>query len=128
MKRLLLVLTLLLPCLSYADLSDKGSETFDADTTKITLTSSTVTQIMVRDSFIRRTFIVNPSTFAYVCISSFAATVAISSTSQAAIPPNFTFTPDGPVVPYWGPMWAALCDMIAPPPSASQKISVFRTK
>lgn len=132
MRRTILVLAGLLAFskMAHADMFEQGALTWNSDTKQVALTSTTVTQLMTRDSYIRRNFIVNPSTVAAVCISSFSASVAVSTTtSPAAILPNTTFSPDGPSTTWWGPLFGILCQLNpVAGPNQSVQISVIRTK
>lgn len=130
MKRFLLILTgiLSMATLAHAGMFEQGSLGFDADSVQVSVSSTAVTQIMARDSYIYLSYIINPSTFSGVCISSYAATLAVSTTTSPAMLPNSTLSIDGPSVPYWGGMWATMCNALGGAQSQTTKISVIRTK
>ena len=132
MRRIILVASLFLSGIACADLFEQGALTFSPDTKQVIVSTipTSPTQILTRDSYIRRNFIVNPSTVAAVCISSFSASVAVSTTtSPAAILPNTTFSPDGPSATWWGPLFGILCQLNpVAGPNQSVQISVIRTK
>lgn len=131
MRRFVLILTGILGCaaLSHADMFEQGAIGFTSDTRQVFISSNTAapTQILTRDSYIRRTWIINNSSFT-VLLSTVSNT--FNATSVASIPPCVTndsctpWTPDGPTVPYWGPMYAVMLGTA----TTNNSLSVFRTK
>jgi hypothetical protein len=98
--------------------------TGDSKTLTISTTTSSPTQILTKDSYVQRTYIVNTSTFT-IFISSVSSN--ISTTTSFGIPgvsagSSVIFTPDGTNAPYEGAMWAVTTGQT--PPS----ISIFRSK
>lgn len=97
----------------------------DTRTLSISILAATPTQILTRDSYVARTWIVNSSTCA-VFLSSSATSGSLSTNFQIAgsstsLTPT-VFTPDGVNTPWWGPMWAfSNC-------GAQPTLSIFRTK
>ena len=131
MDKILLVL-MLLGCVAsvHADIAADGSNIFtgDSKTVQISTTMAAPTQILTVDNFVTRTWIVNTSTF-----TMFISTVSTNlTTNSPSIPPcavNTTcvpWTPDGPIVPYWGAMFAVLSGTATP--TGSDSISVLRLK
>lgn len=124
MKRLLLICLFLgLVDVAHAGMFEQGALTFSSGSAQVSITTNSVTNIVPRDSYVRSTWIINPSTFS-ICISSYAATLAVSTTTSPAILPSAVFSPDGPNDPYWGGLWATACGTNPLP----TKISVIRTK
>lgn len=129
MKRFLIWLGVILSCSTciWAWNPSDGALVFTPDTRTLTIstTPASPTQILTRDSYIARTWIVNPST----------CSVFLSSSSASASTSNFKiygttattgatyFTPDGVNTPWWGAMWAFSSCGGTPP-----EISIFRTK
>lgn len=109
----------------HADAPADGAVTMSADSKALTVSSTTVspTQILSRESFILRTWIVNTSTFP-VFISTF--THSFSTATEMQIPASTTFSPDGPIVPYWGPLFGVLGGTSAA--NGGNNITILRTK
>ena len=129
MKRLIILAGLILAAgYARADFGSDGANIFNSDSKQVAITTYTVTQIMTTDSYIQRSYLINPSTWTSVCISSYSATVVYSTTTAPSIPPNTIFSPDGPNVPWWGPLWAIVCNGPGQTAAVSQTISVLRTK
>ncbi len=132
MKRIVLILTgiLGLAGVSHAGLFEQGSVNFSTDTRIVVVSSGTAnpTKILSRDSYIYSTQIINNTSF-YVYVST---TSTVSFSSSFAIPPCAATTncppwsPDGPMVPYWGQMYAVIQGTSTT--SLGNTISVFRTK
>lgn len=104
MKKLIALLLCLSP-FAQADILADGSLTFGVDTKSVTIstTSASPTQIFINDPYVTRSWIINDSTYTL-----FISSVTTISTGSFAIPPSTVFSPDGPAVPYWGPLWAFL--------------------
>lgn len=105
-----------------------GSVILSGDSKIVTLstTASSPTQLLTRDSFIQRNFIINKST-CDIAISSvstgvvFGASTIIPGNGAAANPP-IIFSPDGVNSPYWGALYGA--SNCGTPPTCA----IFRTK
>jgi hypothetical protein len=130
MKKVMAVLAVLLNCssLGFAFNPTDGALVFDGDTKTVSLstTAASPTQILMRDYYIARTWIVSTSTCP-VYLSSSAA--SMSFTTSFSIPgvtagaQPIMFTPDGPNTTWWGALWAASnC------PGVAETISIFRSK
>lgn len=129
MKRLSLLLVLLVMASAvYAGSNTDGSLTFGIDSKQIVIGPATVTQIMTKDSFVTSNKIVNQSTWTSVCISTFAASILVSSNTSPSIPPNTVFSPDGPYASWQGALWGTACLGPGQVVASSQTISVIRTK
>lgn len=126
-KRFALIFTVILMIsgLSQADAPTDGMITLATDSGAFKISSTTVspTQILTRQPYIQRTYIINTSTFTLL-FSTFSHTM--SQTTDINIPASTVFSPDGPTVPYWGPGFAVI---VGTSSSASGNfISVFRAK
>lgn len=106
MKKWMGLLLLLAP-FARADILADGSLTFGNDTKQVTVSTTTTspTQIFSNDPYVTHSCIVNMSTYT-LFISS--ASNSVSTSTNFMVPPSSSFVPDGPTVPYWGPMWAVL--------------------
>lgn len=131
MRRLTWLIGLLgLASMVHAWMFEQGSLTFTTDTKQIQVSSITTspTQILTRDSYINRTWIINDTSFT-VILSSFNG--GMNSNTSFALPGCPTsqqncpaWSPDGPTTPYWGPMWAVILGTS----STNNTLSVFRAK
>lgn len=128
MKRLMIlaIFVVMLPIVVKAGMFEQGAVTWDADSTVVSVSSFAVTQLMTRDAYIYRSYVINPSTFG-VCLSSYASTVAVSTTSSPVLLPNSVFSLDGETMPWWGGLWGIMCGPGTATPTTT-KISVIRTK
>lgn len=108
-----------------ADIAADGSLIFNGDSKQVTITSFSATQVMTNDPYITRSYIINPSTWSSICISS---TSVISTSLVPFVPPNTVFSMDGPSIPWWGPLWAEVCNLLGGGQPVAQTISVLRTK
>lgn len=131
MKKLLISIPVLfLGSFCYADIQADGSNIFNADSHQVTITSFSATQVMSVDPFITRSYLINPSTWSAVCISSNST---ITTTVAPIIPPNTSgsgtiFAMDGPSIPWWGALFAQACSPLNSSQLTVQTISVLRTK
>lgn len=104
--------------------------TGDTKTVTLSTTPTSPTQILTRDSYVQRTYIINNSSFT-IFFSTVSTILSTSTTNGSfSVKGNSTatggatiFSPDGVNSPYQGPMWAA-SETTASPPS----ISIFRSK
>lgn len=128
MKRLICLLPLILASLAWADIASDGSNVFNPDSKQVLLSTSAVTQVMNYDSFLTRSYLINPSTWTDVCISTVTASVAIATSTWVSVPPSCIFSMDGPTVPWWGAIWAIICPGPGQTTATSQTISIMRTK
>lgn len=133
MKRIFSVFFFMFLCrVVHADILADGGLQTSIDTklnVNVSTTSGAGTQICVNDAYFTRTWIVNFSSQT-LFISTSAAT---TTTTSFGIPGSATagtagapFTPDGPVVPWWGPIFAVLNATSTAPNGNS--VAVFRTK
>lgn len=130
MRKLWMVFLLIIPSVSFADMFEQGAVGFTGDTRQVVVSSNTAapTQILTRDSYIRRTWITNTSSFT-VLLSS--VSTGFNSNTTYALAPCVTadscapWSPDGPNVVYWGPMFAV---QLGTSVTTSNTISVMRTK
>jgi hypothetical protein len=129
MKRGILFFSLvLISRMVWADITADGSNIFTTDsrTVLVSTNCATPTQICTVDNFITRTWIVNPSTWTNVYLST--TSVSVSSNSFF-VPTSTVFTPDGPQVPFWGQLFAcssATLTGVGVP--VSMPVSVLREK
>lgn len=129
MKKILL---LMLPLMflgvgvSFSDMPSDGMVTANSEskTINISSTTSSPTQILSDNQFIQRTWLVNLSSNP-VMISTFSHTFVFGS--EMEIPGSTVFSPDGPQVPYWGPLFAVQTATSTALPT-SNSISVMRFK
>lgn len=107
-----------------------GAMTFSNDTRQVTLstTSASPTQILTNDPNCTSTWLINTSTFT-ILISTISSN--LSATTSAFIPGEgsttgdpVSWSPDGSVTPYWGPLFAVEVTNGL----AGTKLSVIRTK
>lgn len=131
MKRLLMILGFLsIGAIAHAGMFEQGGLVFTSDTRRVLVSASTATatQVLTRDSYITATWITNLSSFT-VMLSTVSNNFSANTTF--ALPPCITATnctpwsPDGPTVPYWGPMFAV---QIGTSSTATSTLSVLRTK
>lgn len=128
MKRLLILILASLPLNVFAWGPPDFALNFSTETRSVSVSSTPTkpTLLFSQESYIQRTWIINPSSFTiYIATSN----VSISTTSNFGIPgvtagntPTI-FSPDGVNSPFTGQLWGVSGD-VAPPPS----IKVFRSK
>lgn len=132
MKRLLMWIGVSLSCTTFLRAWNPPDFTLGAtgDTKTVTLSTTVAspTQILTRDSYVQRTYIVNASTF-----SIFVSTLS-TNISTTTVPISFQipgvsagqaaniWSPDGVNSPYNGPLWGMATTQS--PPS----ISIWRSK
>lgn len=111
----------------YADILADGSNVFSSDTKTVAIstTCTSPTQIATFDSYITRTWIVNPSSWTNLYIS----TVSVNmSTGTFFVPPSTVFSPDGPAVPFWGQLYACSSATVSGLNITAQNASIMRAK
>lgn len=132
MKRFTLIFTgiLGLAGIAHAGLFEQGSVTVSTDTRNVTISSNTAaaTKILSRDSYVYSTQLTNNTSF-FILLSTSPSTFN-TATYYTLAPCTTTncqsWSPDGPMVPYWGAMWAVQIGTSTT--STGNTISVFRTK
>jgi len=112
-RKILLAALFFIPAVAGADLnSGNGSVTFDSDTQQVLVstTPSAPTQILTKRSYITRTTLINWGNFnLFLSTSSLTPiTTTYVTGSSPFIPATNASSPDGPLYPYDGPMWAVL--------------------
>lgn len=127
MRRLLFLLVCV-SCPAFADTGADGSLTFGTDSIQVNISTFSNTQIMINDPYVTKSTIINPSSWTAVCVSSYNATLSVSTTTSPAIPQSTVFSMDGPTTPWWGGLWAVVCNAAAAAQPQAQRISVIRTK
>jgi len=128
MRRSLVVFVLMISSVSYAEETARGALTFGSDTANVSISSFSNTQIMINDPYVAKSVIINQSSWTSVCISSFNATLAVSTTTSPQIPTTSVFSLDGPQFPWWGSLWAVVCNAVNGAQPQAQKVTVIRTK
>lgn len=127
MKKIAYILAVIanFAAMGYADAPADGAVTFGTDSKALTVSSTTVspTQILSRDPYVLRTWIINTSTNTLI-VSTFSHTM--NPATDVNIPGSTIFSPDGPQVPYWGPMFAVLNGTSSA--TNGSNISILRTK
>lgn len=133
MKRIAILAGLILMnfTLAYADILADGSNTFTTDTKTVVISTTCAlpTQLLTVDNFLTRTWIVNQSTWTNLLIST--SSVGISTNSYMIQPtPNIgsVFSPDGPMVPYWGQLFGCSTSTVSGLNTVPTNVSVLRTK
>lgn len=127
MKKIMFLLMAVCPMVR-ADILADGALTFGVDTRQVTVSTSPTnsTQIFTNDPYITSSFITNYSSYTL-----FISSVPVISTATAFILPGSStpWSPDGPAVPFWGPIWAVLG--VGPGQSGTAlpgTVGIFRTK
>lgn len=130
MKKLLAFILVSVSCatFSYSWNPPDASLTTTSDTRTVTLSTDLThpTQILTKDSWIQRNWIVNNSS---VTVFISTANRIINISTDFGIPASIintssvTWSPDGVNSPYCGPLWA-----VANSSGAAVTVSIFRTK
>lgn len=127
-----IIACLFLASIARADIQADGANIFTSDTRTLNVSTvlATPTQILTEDSFITRTWIVNNSSFT-VLLSTVSTGFNSGNGGTFQLPPCVTNTsclawsPDGPMVPYWGQMFAV---QLGTGTSTVPTLSVLREK
>ena len=119
MKKIFLTVLLMIGSTwSFADIGADGAQSLSNDSRTIVVTTNTAspTQLLTNEPFTVRTWITNYSTFTlFLSTASQSITTSSNSVTGIMIPGATTagtvgtvWSPDGPMVPYWGPLYGVL--------------------